>query len=419
MRLSDNELATVVNFEIQQAQGYDADVLATKRANALNYYNGLMTAPAEGRSAIVSTDVTDSQHALLSQLAPIMKTTLIEFKPNGEEDEPQAQAESDFVRDAMANAQGWRTIFEAVHDAVLIANGWLKISPEDITTVTSTDHPPGLDDIGYYMLSQPTAPNQQVQIRASSQKTTVKRTTTKTVLSFECIPPEDMLFSEGAGQEDIQKLRFVGQRKLYTDAQLSDMGISKEVIGRIPIGNNSNWPAARARQGIYQNDMDRQPAQDSQTLREVYCCYLLVSSADSNMTERRYIWIGGNEILKNESAEDVPYITGCIVPIPHRVQGMGLYELLQTIQAGKTHILRNYMDNLSAANGSRIGAVEGRVNMQDLTNGRINGVVRIKDATALVPLPPTDIGPQAMAGLSYLDHVRVARVGSRDRKSVV
>jgi hypothetical protein len=70
------------------------------------------------------------------------------------------------------------------------------------------------------------------------------------------------------------------------------------------------------------------------------------------------------------------------------------------------------MDNLAVANSSRIGAVEGRVNMNDLTNGRINGVVRIKDNQALVPIPATDIGPQSMAGLSYLDHVRVARVGS-------
>lgn len=412
MRLSKEELAAVLQYEIQQAQGYDADVLATKRAKALDFYNGKMTTPAAGRSAIVSTDVADSQHALMGQLGPILKTTLIEFEPNGEEDEAQAQAESDFVRKEITRAGGWRTIFEGVHDALLIANGWLKIDTDDVTTTTTETYPPGLGDAGYYVLSQPTAPRQKVTIKVSSQKTTVKRETTKTRLSFECIPPEDMLFSEGAGQEDLQKLRFVGQRKLYTDAQLSELGISDEVIGQIPLSNNSQWPAANARQGIYQNQTDNDPAQDSQRLREVYCCYVLLSANDSNKTERRYVWIGGNEILKNESAEDVPYLTGSAIPMPHRVQGMGLYELLESIQSGKTHILRNYMDNLSVANGSRIGAVEGRVNMDDLTNGRINGVVRIKDPTALVPLPATNIGPQAMAGLSYLDHVRVARVGS-------
>lgn len=412
MRLSEQELVSVVKFEIQQAQGYDSSVLATKRQQALDYYNNIMPAPAAGRSAIVSSDVADSLHALMGQLAPIIKTTMIEFDPNGEEDEAQAQSESDFVRRAISKAGGWRVIFEAIHDALLIANGWIKVSVEEVATVTSEVYPPGLDDAQLYVLNLPTAPNQTVNVRMSSQKTTVKRTTKTSKLAFECIPPEDMLFSEGAGQEDLQQLRFVGQRKLYTDAQLADLGVSQADIDQIPLSESSQWPAVLARAGIYQYEMDQKAAQQSQQLREVFCCYQLLSSSDSNKTERRYVWLGGSKILKNEPADSVPYITGSAVPMPHRVQGQGLYELLASIQAGKTHILRNFMDNLAVANGSRIGAVEGRVNMDDLTNGRINGVVRIKDPTALVPLPATDIGPQAMNGLSYLDHVRVQRVGS-------
>lgn len=412
MRLSDQELAAIVQYEIKQAQGYDSSVLSVMRSNALDYYNGNMTAPAEGRSGIVSTDLADSLHALMSQLDPIIKTTLIEFTPNGEEDEPQAQAESDFVRSAIERAGGWRSIFESVFDALLVANGWIKIDSEDVTTTTVQTYPPGLDDVGYYMLSQPTAPRQKVTIKSSSLKVTVKRETTKTKLTFEAIPPEDMLFSEGAGQEDLQQLRFVGQRKLYTDAQLSALGISDDTIAQIPLAQNSSWPAVRARAGVYANDIDQKAAQTSQQLREVYCCYQMISSNDSNKSERRYVWIGGNEILKNESAEDVPFVTGSAVPMPHRVQGKGLYELLGSIQSGKTHVLRNYMDNLAVLNGSRIGAVEGRVNMDDLTNGRLNGVVRMKSIDSILPIPAADIGPQAMAGLSYLDHVRVARVGS-------
>jgi len=411
MRLSDDELAAVVQFEIDQAQGYDSSVLATKRANALDFYQGIMKAPAEGRSSIVSNDVADSLHALMGQLAPIIKTTLIEFKPNGEQDEPQAQAETDFVRDAIDSAKGWQTIFNGIHDALLIANGWLKISTEEKATVTSETYPPDLSDVQLFVLNQPTAANQKIEVRASKFKTTVKRTTTTTQLKFECVPPEDMLFSEGVGG-DLNDQRFVGQRKLYSDSQLFELGISKETIEQIPLATSSMWPAALAREGIYSDSTDVQPAQTSQQLREVYCCYQMISSRDGLKSERRYIWLGGRKILKNEPADSVPYVTGSPIPMPHRIQGMGLYELLQSIQSGKTHILRNFMDNLAAANSSRIGAVEGRVNMDDLTNGRINGVVRMSDPNALVPLPAADIGPQAMAGLSYLDHVRVARVGS-------
>lgn len=412
MRLTDEELAAVLQYEIQQAQGYDADVLATKRASALEYYNSVMPTPPEGRSAVVSSDVADSLHALMGQLAPILKTTLIQFKPNGEEDEPQAQAESDFVRDAIGKAAGWRTIFEGVHDALLTANGWLKIEAEENTKVTREYYPPDIPDEAYYLIAQPTAERQTVKIRKSSKQVTVIRETTRTTLSFEAIPPEDMLFSEGPGQEDIQKLRFVGQRKTYTDAALADMGTPQEVIDQIPLAMGTTYPGPQARAGVYRQGMDNDPAQKSQRLREVFCCYIMLSANDSNKSERRYVWIGGNEILKNEPAEDVPYITGTAIPMPHRVQGMGLYDLLKSIQDGKTHILRNFMDNLSVLNGSRMGAVEGQVNIADLTNGRLNGVVRCKTPQSVFPLPAADIGPQAMNGLSYLDHVRVQRVGS-------
>ena len=411
MRLSDDDISAIIEREIQQSQGYDSDVLSSKRQSALNYYSGIMPAPAEGRSAIVSTDLADAVHSMLAQIQPILKSTLLEFVPNGDEDEQAAQSESDFTRDQMSRSGGWRTIFEACHDALLIGNGWMKISTDDDVRVTEDVYPPDLPDEAIFIISQPTAENQEVKVTSSATKTTAKRTTTTTKLKFESIPPEDMLFSEGRGYESIQDQRFVAQKKLYTCAQLSEMGISDQVISELPDGDAAFWPAVNARQGIYGND-DAQAAQNSERLKIVYCCYIRMSMRDNNSSELRYVWYSGGEILKNEPVSHVPFVTGSSIPMPHRVQGTGLFELLAAIQEGKTHILRNYMDNLDVMNSSRIGAVEGQVNMSDLTSGRINGVVRMRNPNAVVPLPSNDIGPQAIQGLDYLDNVRVQRIGA-------
>jgi len=213
MRLNEGEISAILELEIQQAQGYDSDVLASKRANALNYYYGKMAEPAAGRSSIVSTDLADAVHSLLAQIQPIIKTTMLEFVPDGEEDEPQAQAESDFTRDAIERANGWRVVFEGIHDALLIGNGWIKISTEDDVETTEEVYPPQLPDEAIFYLSQPTAERQEVKITAGATSTKVKRTTTTTRMKFECIPPEDMLFSEGRGYESLQDQRFVAQKK--------------------------------------------------------------------------------------------------------------------------------------------------------------------------------------------------------------
>jgi hypothetical protein len=70
------------------------------------------------------------------------------------------------------------------------------------------------------------------------------------------------------------------------------------------------------------------------------------------------------------------------------------------------------MDNLSVMNASRVWANPSECNMGDLTDGRINGVVRVQGPNSIGQLPANDIGPQAMAGLGYLDQVRAARVGA-------
>jgi len=415
MRLTQDEIAAIVLREIDLAQGHDADVLATKRQKALDYYAGKLPAASAtaGRSGIVSMDVADAVHALMAQVGPIVKTTMVEFEPESEQDEPQAQAESDFVRKLIERAEGYRTIFDAVHDAGLIGNGWLKVSVKEADKVTDDEYPPDLSAEQTYALQQPTAPNQVVDIKPMATLTRVTRTTRSKSLRFECIPPENMLFSEGIGMSELDQLRFVGEVKLLTVSQLRKMGASEEVIAQCKnYSAGTRSQAQVARQGIYANQSQNQAVQEAEQLKMVYCCYVRLALDDGLKSQLMHIWIGGSKVLLQEQAQAVRYICGSMLPMPHRVQGTGMYELLASVQDGKTEVLRSFMDNLGVMNASRVGAVEGQVNMQDLTSGRINGVVRLRSPDALVPLPASDIGPQAMAGLGYLDRVRVQRAGS-------
>ena len=410
--MTNDEIAAIVCREIEQAQGYDSDVLSTKRQMAQDYYNGLLpAAPAVGRSAIVSMDVADSVHALLAQIAPIIKSTIVEFDSKSEEDEKQAQLESDFIRTKIEEEDGYEVVFSAIHDALLCGNGWIKVYVEEDEEVTEEVYPPGLDAVQQYVLTQPTAPEQTVTATESDTKLVVKRTTKKRELEIDSIPPANMLFSAGYGNGDLDDQRFVAELKLYTYSQLLELGISQSKIDAIPDAMEADTQSLNAIQGIYRND-GSQAVQEAERLKKVYCCYIRLDLSGNNKTQLYYVWIGGQTLLKKEAADYCPYLTGSAIPTPHRVQGTGVFELLKSIQDGKTAILRAYMDNLSVMNQSRLGVVEGMVNMSDLTNGRINGVVRMRSPDAVVPLPSADIGPQAMAGLSYLDQVRVQRIGA-------
>jgi hypothetical protein len=56
--------------------------------------------------------------------------------------------------------------------------------------------------------------------------------------------------------------------------------------------------------------------------------------------------------------------------------------------------------------------VDGQVNIDDVTNSRPGGVVRLRSPDSIVPFPFTDIGQSAQSTLDYLDKIRSERGGA-------
>lgn len=408
MRMTKDELAAVVLREIEEAQGYDSDVLASKRAGVLDLYQGLFPAPPAketGRSGVVSLDVADSVHALLAQMGPVLKSSLIEFEPESAQDVAQAQTETNVLRKILERSDAYGCVAGATHDALLIGNGWLALSIEDYSTTRTQRLPLDVPAEALAMLPE------DATLSRGENWIEVTQTYSGQRLMIESVPPEDMLVSNEPGVEDLQKLRLVARRRLYTQAALLDMGISREVVEAIPDAT-TDYPAERARQGIY-GDQTIQSVQDATRLKAVWCCYVLVDSDDKGRaTERREVWVGGQELLRDDPADYVPFVTGSPVVVPHRIIGMGVGELVGQIQASKTHTLRAYLDNLDQLVMGRTGVLEGDVTMGDLLQGRAAGVIRMKRPDAIFPLPVPDVGGPALAGLGYMDQVRGQRVGA-------
>jgi hypothetical protein len=415
MRLSNADIAAIINREISRARGYDSDTLSAVRARALDLYHGRLplASGVEGRSSVVSLDVADALRATLAQIAPVVRTSQIEFEALSQDDEQQAQTESDFVRVRIEQSGGYEIVDSASFDALLIGNGWLHPYVDERTDVTEMRFPGKLSPEETYAITQMAPPDTKITLREGAEVTIARVAKTTKTLKIEAVPAEEMLFSEEGASCDVSELRFVARRQLFTASQLLERGIPAAKIDLLPDANFDDT-GERARQGQLANDGGEQSVQQANRLKVVYRCYVRLSIGDNNTTELRHIWIGENQtdMLLNEPADFTPFITGSAIPVPHRITGTGFGEVLESVQNAKTHVIRQYLDNLTVMNSSRIGAVEGQVNMADLTNGRINGVVRMRSPDAIVPLPAADIGPQAIAGLGYLDQVRTQRVGS-------
>jgi hypothetical protein len=416
VKLEQTEYAAIVRREIDAAQGYDSDVLAQERADALDYYNGVLPAiSGEDRSEIVSHDVADCVNALMSQVMPMFTTSLLEFTPNSEEDEPQAQAESDYVRSAIEQADGFLTLYGAAFDALLQGNGWIKVTLEDKTDTSIENYPADLSDDELYQLTIPRSERETVDVTpVKGGGYEVTRTVQRQELDIRCVSPDVMLFSNSWDQFEFQDLRFVGERVLYTESDLLAMGVDQDKISELDLATNADNPAAVARESQYSDDTtdDGIAPQPAENLRECFDCYVRIDTEKNGTSELRNVLISGNHILREGPAECIPYATGSPICIPHRIQGIGMYQTMVQIQDAKTDILRKYIDQLEVNLLGRVGVLDGRVNLDDLLNGRLHGVVRMDEPGAVQPLSTPITGEQSIQGLNYLDSVMQQRGGS-------
>ncbi|NNF66367.1 MAG: hypothetical protein HKM98_02550 [Gammaproteobacteria bacterium] len=418
--MNDNEILAILGQEITHARGYDGTELAENHKNALRCYFGKPRGDeVEGRSDIISMDVADTIDSVMAELSPMLKSTLIEFEADGEQDEEQAQLESDFVMHCAQKSNLYDQFYSAAHNALLLQNGWVKVYVDEFTKVWETEHSM-VDDMDLTELVTPTGPSHSIEILTqgdnaddpSKSDFTLKHTQRNKKLCVESIAPEFMLFSSGHESQDLKDIRFVAEKRLHTRGELIEMGCSKAVVEQLSALNHETYYTNQERQ--FTADDHRGGFEESTEVCDVYYCYAWVDVDGDGEPELWHFLAGNyeaNVMLKKERAKFIPYATGSALVVPNRVIGLSMYDKMAQVENGKTHVLRQWLDNQNNANNSSFGAVEGEVNMQDVLTSRPGRVVRMRSPDALFPIPFHDSGPSCLSALQYLDEVRTQRGG--------
>jgi hypothetical protein len=133
-KLADMDVRALVAAEHADAlAGLAASTLNDERSRAMDYYQGDMARDmptTEGRSAAVSSDVSDTIDGLMPSLMEIFAggDEVIRFDPFGPEDVETAQQESDYVNYVfMQQNPGFLVLYSFIKDALLSKNGFVKV----------------------------------------------------------------------------------------------------------------------------------------------------------------------------------------------------------------------------------------------------------------------------------------------------
>jgi hypothetical protein len=430
---TEQEILSIINREIRASSGYIGGEIVSRRKRSLEYYLGKPFGnEQEGRSQVISTDVSDTVEALMPSLMRIFTASdnVFTCEPVGPEDEEMAKQASDYLNYVFYKENdGFTALYTAFKDALIQKNGILKVFWDDSEKTTREEYKKLTDDEFNQLViddevsvSEHTEYEEELKDDNGEVIDTIKfhdcvihKTQKFGKVKIEPVPPEEFLIERRA--KSIDTANFIAHRTNMTKTQLIEMGYDPEVVMNLPIGDTNYYSEDRH---IRFSDTDYSAPQDrgDESTDEVLIheCYARIDINGDGKAELVKACIAGDaayKLLGIEEIDSMPFISITPILMPHRFYGRSISELVEDIQLIKSTIMRQMLDNMYLTNNNRVAIQDGQVAMDDLLTNRPGGIVRTKQPpqNVIMPLQAQPITEQASVMLNYLDAVKEARTG--------
>jgi hypothetical protein len=439
-KMTESELKAILSAEISDSIGHIGGELSEQRRKALDYYLGQPFGnEIEGRSKVVSTDVSDTIEWILPSLLRIFTAgdDVVRYEPTGPEDDEVARQATEYANWIFnRDNPGFLILYTIMKDALLQKNGIGKVWWEDAEEERREVYRQKTPEETQMLLADPDvellelreyqaerigidATGAVVALPVSYHDVTVKRRSRNGRVRVTPVPPEEFLISRRA--RGIEEAAFVGHRVRRTVSELLALGYDRKIVEALPDAVEDEPTGEERARFDFDDTGDPGGSHGlNRAMREVWIteCYIRADWDGDGIAERRKITVGGSgeEILDNEPWDGpLPFISLTPIIMPHRFFGLSVADLVMDLQLIKSTILRQILDNLYLSNNGR-HVISDQVNLDDMLTVRPGGIVRLKSGAMpgqghVLPLDTPLVAAQAFPMLEYLDGVREGRTG--------
>lgn len=429
--MTEAELLTVVQSYVSDGMDFEQSTLSKQIANSMKFYYGEpLGNEVAGRSAVVSKDVADAVDWIMPSLMRIFHggKDVVQFVPETKEDIQIAKQAHDYCNYLYKiQNDGFLNTYSVIQDALLAKNGIMKhyycekieCEFDSFTGLTAEQLEILLLEEGVELTAKTDNFDPAFPDTATSFDVEISRKVKRSGIKIEAVPPEEFIIDTQSAT--IEDASFVGHRRLITRSELVELGYDPEFVyglaseGYTNIRGGNGNSITRARNGYddaqFTNGLHGDVQEDSQELVLLTECIMLVDFDGDGIAERRKVVVAGDTILDNVRFDDPMFTDFRSHIIAHKFYGLSMYDQLQDVQKIKTTLLRNLLDNMYTLNNGRYEVVDGQVNMDDLLNNQLGGVVRTKMAGALKQLATPPLPTENFSMLEYLDKLKDNRSG--------
>lgn len=434
------DLAAIIASELRTAKRYADEDLTSRRTRNIEYYQGIMTdtAPAPNRSSVVSRDVSDVIGWMLPGIIRVFTASdqMAMYEPETERDREFAQQASDYANFVyFRDNDGYRTLYEATFDSLLVGNGIVRhywdptptreitmhsgLVPEQLAQLTEDEDVEILTQEQGQPIAVPAADpmtGQPMLMHVPTFNVKVSRIKSRGKVCIHAGKPENFYLDPAA--VTIEEARFCAYlHDNRTRSDLVEMGFDRDEVEDLPADNLSlsdEEGLARERMAsVYRYDSLK-----STQMIDLYECYLKADVDDDGIAETVQVWYAGNggagKVLDWQVWEDeLPFSDIPCYPMAHRFEAESTADRTRDVQKVKTVLLRQGLDNLYASNLPMREAEAGSVlNPDILVAPKFGGIIwRKPGSQPIVPHLVPFVADKAFTAMDYMDMVVAKRTG--------
>lgn len=411
-KLTDEEIATIVESHVGKSVGYHDSELSDERAKVMDYYNGIKPKPLhDGNSKYVSLDVYDAVHSMTAALLEVFSTgnKIVHFSPQNEDDVKMATICTEYTN-YVAHRQNdlFSVMSNVIHDGLTSRVGVAKVFWHEQSETISEYFENITEDELDVMLAEDNVElgeHEEDELGLMTGELRVSRDTSQVII--ENIAPEEFLIETQA--KSLDSVSFCAHRTKKTISDLRLEGYSEELLDKIGEHSDvsiessaevlSRFDTINGERSFGQND-DYQDQVKSVVVHEVY---IELDVEGSGVAELYKIIKAANVILDKEKVNRKPFITFVPLPIPHSFFGSNFAEKLIATQNARTVLTRSILDHAMITNNPRYTVMKGGLsNPRELIDNRVGGLVNITRPDAIAPMMQAPLNPFTFQLLNVL-----------------
>jgi hypothetical protein len=420
--MTDQEIESIAREAVMDSVDFVESEIAEDRIKAQRYFDGEVDiGEEEGRSKVVATKVRDTIRAIKPSLMRVFLSTdkPVEYVPRGPEDVQAAEQATEYMHYVFNEHNGYRVLNDAFHDALVKKSGIVKVYWDNYQEQETYDFE-NLNEMEYRVITmdddveviestkrvEMTVDEMGMEIESPYYDLKIARYKDVGKICIESVPPEEFFVDRNA--RSIDEAYAVSHRTEMRIGDLISMGYDYEDVKDLTgLQHSDTFSEVEEfeRRG-YEEDYSDEDIQDpSMRLVAVTEVYMKIDVTGSGIPTLQKVTLGGAayKLLDYMACSHIPFAVFEVDPEPHTFYGRSVADLIINDQDASTAMLRGVLDNVALTNSPRIEILDGAVNIDDLLNNEIGGIIRVKQPGAIQPQAVPFVAGQTLTALQYLD----------------